>query len=366
MNNHLQFTRYLYVKDEVKYSLLIASLLNKKEEANFWMAELFYSEFYEELIELIWSIYYDFYYSKNTGFEKYLFNKFKELNKYDIDNYNTECYKIFYTCVQNLMIRPFSLDVFLLKKLSADFNEIKLKQETLKQETLKKEIQNALQQENYVFISSLILYNHDSINILKILITLFINYGLKLDEQKTIKEYIKMSKYHDKKTLLLARFANYVTIYKKMHIGKNIYLHINFESINMYNTNYTIKPYKVLPLACIYNIDNDNYHTIFNVKRKQEDLENAYRYNWLYYASFSPLWKKRITEFNGTIYNEERKVQFMCEEDEEQFYDKYGYEPDEQQIEVQNKSIQKIIKQRDIGSFYKEYKNNGFLIDFMV
>jgi hypothetical protein len=131
----------------------------------------------------------------------------------------------------------------------------------------------------------------------------------------------------------------------------------------MYNTNYTIKPYKVLPLACIYNIDNDNYHTIFNVKRKQEDLENAYRYNWLYYASFSPLWKKRIIEFNGTIYNEERKVQFMCEEDEEHFYNKYGYEPDEQKTEVQNKSIHKIIKQRDIGSFYKEYKNNGFLMN---
>ena len=327
------------------------------------MAELFYSEFYEELIELIWSIYYDFYYSKNTGFEKYLFNKFKELNKYDIDNYNTECYKIFYTCVQNMMIRPFSLDVFLLKKISEDSNEIKINHETLKQETLNQRIQNAIQQENYVYISSLILYNDDSINILKILITLFINYGLKLDEQKIIKEYVKMTKYYDKKMLLLTRFANYVTIYKKIHLGKNIYLHINFESIKMYNTNYIIKPYKILPLACIYNIDNDNYLSLFTLKREEENLENAYRYNWLYYASYSPLWKKRIIEFNGSIHNEERKVQFKCEEDEENFYNKYGYEPDEQKIEVQNKSIHKIIKQRDIGSFYKEYKNNGFLMN---
>ena len=41
MNYDLQFTRYLYEKDEVKLSLII-SILNKKEEAIFWAYELFY------------------------------------------------------------------------------------------------------------------------------------------------------------------------------------------------------------------------------------------------------------------------------------------------------------------------------------
>ena len=54
------FTRYLYEKDEVKMALLIA-ILNKTDDAIFWAYELYYSGFTDELIELLWKIYYDFY-----------------------------------------------------------------------------------------------------------------------------------------------------------------------------------------------------------------------------------------------------------------------------------------------------------------
>ena len=49
MTNELQFTRYLYEKDEVKVAL-ITSVLNKNcEEAQFWGYELYYSGFKKEL-----------------------------------------------------------------------------------------------------------------------------------------------------------------------------------------------------------------------------------------------------------------------------------------------------------------------------
>ena len=104
-----QFTRYLYEKDEVKIALLI-SLLNKSDESIFWAYELFYSGFKDELIEWIWIIYYDFYYSKNPSFEKYLSNKLNNIT--DVTEY-----KLVAVIVNNLLVRPFSLDVFILRKI---------------------------------------------------------------------------------------------------------------------------------------------------------------------------------------------------------------------------------------------------------
>ena len=50
MNQEIQFTRYLYEKDEVKLALIL-SILNKKEErAEFWAYELYYSGFEQEII----------------------------------------------------------------------------------------------------------------------------------------------------------------------------------------------------------------------------------------------------------------------------------------------------------------------------
>ena len=69
IENELQFTRYLYEKDEVKISLIM-SILNKKDDAIFWAYELYYSGFQNELVDLFWSLYYDFYYTLNPSFEK--------------------------------------------------------------------------------------------------------------------------------------------------------------------------------------------------------------------------------------------------------------------------------------------------------
>jgi len=372
----MEFTRYLYAKDEVEYSFTI-SLLNKKEEANFWAFELLYSGFKEELIELIWTTYYDFYYSKNPGYEKYLLTKFKEIDKCstldsDINTEcNIECSKIFYTIISNMMIRPCSLDVFILKKnvLDGVYHGPPIEMNA----NIKQIIKDAISKDDHILVSHIILHysnnainsDKDNISILKILISIFIDKGLFLDESKILKEYNKMVKIHnDPKTLLLSRYANYTSVSKRMNQGKNIYLRIDFDTINMYNQTYSSeKPFKILSKACIYNIDNNNYLSLFTLKRETENIENAYKYNWLYHASFAPIWKKRIEEYKGLIDSKERKVIFETDELEEDFYNKYGYEPDEQCAETQNKSIQKIVSQRTWSSFYAEHKNNGFLMN---
>ncbi len=42
MNEHFQFTRYMYEKSEVEIALIIA-ILNKTDDALFWAYELYYS-----------------------------------------------------------------------------------------------------------------------------------------------------------------------------------------------------------------------------------------------------------------------------------------------------------------------------------
>jgi hypothetical protein len=75
-------------------------------------------------------------------------------------------------------------------------------------------------------------------------------------------------------------------------------------------------------------------------------LLEEHRDNWLYYASFAPIWQERIQIFGGII-DHEKKTVFFSEEDMdedgdtpyEQFYLRYGYELDEQTSKIQSARI---------------------------
>jgi hypothetical protein len=361
--DNFQFTRYLYEKDEVKISLLI-SLLNKSDESVFWAYELFYSGFRDELIEWIWIIYYDFYYVKNPSFEKYLSNKLNNVTDVLED-------KLIATIISNLIIRPFSLDLFVLRKIT--LNETIVCEDN---DICKNKLEVALCDKNYLKITSVILNKIDNkfcVEILKSIITFFINHhNLKIDEKKEIKEYKKNTKTNNKKIVLLSRIIHYFSILKNVKFGKKLYVHVDEEDIIMYETiesvleNNKFLPYKILSNACIYNIDSKNYLSLFHLKRDKYDIQLAYRDNWVYYASYSPLWKKRILKYNGVINNKERKITFLNEDDEELFYNEFGYEPDEQKLEVQQKVIQPIKKERNWVSFYEEHKNNCIIINDII
>jgi hypothetical protein len=59
----------------------------------------------------------------------------------------------------------------------------------------------------------------------------------------------------------------------------------------------------------------------------------------LYYASFSPVWFGRIDRYNGRVNNELKTVTFENDEDQDEFYDEFGYEPDEQPKDILDKWI---------------------------
>jgi hypothetical protein len=94
---------------------LLASLLNKKDDALFWAYELYYSGFVYELFETLFKIYYDFYATLNEGFESYLLKKTKDvLKKYNNQNRDDRCVG---SIIKNFLNRPFNTDVFMLQNM---------------------------------------------------------------------------------------------------------------------------------------------------------------------------------------------------------------------------------------------------------
>ena len=99
------------------------------------------------------------------------------------------------------------------------------------------------------------------------------------------------------------------------------------------------KAYKVLSEACKYPL-RKNIVKLFETFIPP-NVKELYWYHWLYYASRSPVWQSRINQYNGKINHENLSVDFADEDEEKmvEFYSLWGYEPDEQPLEVQNNNL---------------------------
>ena len=75
----VNLTRYLYIFDEVALSF-IESILKKSSlnECYFWISELYLSGFHKQTWELLWFIYFDFYFINNPHFTSFLQKKNKD------------------------------------------------------------------------------------------------------------------------------------------------------------------------------------------------------------------------------------------------------------------------------------------------
>ncbi len=360
MNKEIQFTRYLYEKDEVKMALILCILNKKEDEAIFWAYEIYYSGFQSELADLFWSLYYDFYYTLNPSFEKYLQTKLKKNLALDMDSVN-----YISMIVNNFMIRPHNMDIFMLKQIVdiCEFDKTDIQDYITSPgnnlEVMRREMMSALKTKDFMILASLILKDIIDEHIpdaFKVGLDYFVN---ELKVNKPSLEYDKKSS--NKRVILLCKIVHCFTVLANKKLGKNLYVHVEPEEVVLYETiqcGKDVTPRKILPLAKNYAIDSDNYLSLFDLKREKQDIKTAYYYNWLYYASFSPLWKSRILKCNGVIDVENRKVLFD-DDDIDEFYDDYGYEPDEQTLEVENKTIQDIRNERNWQTFYKEHNING-------
>ena len=349
------FTRYLYIKDEVKMALLIA-ILNKSDDAIFWAYELLYSGFKNELFALIWKIYYDFFASLNPSFASYLMKKQTE----NEDRFVS-------AIIQDLLIRSFNTDIFMMRKICQLFE---VDYDILETENnIYEKLDQWLNSEDYRSMAYFILNDKKEIlsgmEIYKYVLTR----SKQTNPKRLIKEYLNATEtckhIVSPKIILLAHIMSLVSKEKNMIGKKNFYVIVKPEEVVQYETIETsedIRPYKILRNGCICGINDHQFLNLFMLERRNtKNLSETYNTKWLYHASFSPIWFERIQMYKGYVNYEKQQVQFVSDYWEEEFHNRYNYEPDEQPLIVKMKTISDFDCENNWLQFYEKYKKNGLI-----
>lgn len=253
----LTFTRYLYPKNDVKQSLLIALLERESKEALFWAYELYYSGFEEDTFAYLVNIYESFYKSENPELETSLFSK----------GLTVDC--LIGSIIMTLCSRNYQICYFLEEYKS-------IKQPKIVHKPLK--------------------------------------FRFAIDfKEADLKDYITVIPEREKTRFYLGR-------------------------------------------VCLYPIRRQ-YNTVFETSC--DDYANELWYQWLYFASNSPVWLDRIEDFGGQVNDEKKAIDFPNDDLFEAFYEHWGLEPDEQPIELQEKLIGNWSIQLSMENFCEKYGGAG-------
>jgi len=118
------------------------------------------------------------------------------------------------------------------------------------------------------------------------------------------------------------------------------YIHDNYKDY-IDKLNNVIEPrYKTLPTHRHWGI-NTNIGC-FNLARNSLNnltISEVLWYHWEYYSYSCPLWKERFDKYNIIVDHVKKSIVFKDIDQEEEFYEKYYYEPGEQTQETQDCSI---------------------------
>ena len=137
--------------------------------------------------------------------------------------------------------------------------------------------------------------------------------------------------------------------------GKNVYIVPNasdwtdHETIDVVNpatrhqktSQQITDPEKVLAAARMFGVaDGGAMSRLFRTRWTDGNWTiDDYRLRWLYYASASPVWLRRISSFSGTVCHSSREVKFADDAQLDAFSDRFEYSPDEQSLANQMMSI---------------------------
>lgn len=301
-------TRYIYEKENLKYSILLALLNKDREQVKFWVYELYYSGFKTETFHLLWDFYYKLYYISYPNMEKFM----KAQTLLWISNKLNDC--IVGTIAESLAIRDPCIDTYFIieNKKRLSYN-----------------ISNAIVQEigkiKKCFIKKDCFVNLENLGIL---CEKNVKTKKKIDFTKNVFLELEMLDIEILKTASISIILD--TFVKKpvIKMRKNIYIIQQPHDIKQYKIKPAIKHrgYKIPPRECQYQLQ-------INPNGNKFDYPDYY--NWVYYASFSPLWQKRIERHNGVILHEQKIVHFENEDHEVAFYNYFNLEPDEQSLEIE-------------------------------
>ena len=324
----LTFTRYLYNADEVVLTLIECLLKqNSLEECYYWLYEYYKTGYVEESWQLLYKIYYDFYMLKNPKMEDKINNKYlKWKEKKDI--------QFVLWIVKNLFRLDSCYTIFLLRVYHSNRNT----------EVLRKTISNPIYKDKNEIMLATAIKEKKRISI---------SYYLKRvkDDRKLFvinscfDEKINLNdNYSDNYHYLLAKLVDKFKITPKKKVYYKMVMKKEIENVLESDVNCRNNGkhedvsyvYKTLKTHRIYGISSNI--GCFKLEREDKDLNHCFWYHWEYYAYKSPLWKERFNKYKIKVSDKKQLIEFDNEDDYEKFYEEYGYEPDEQSEEVQQKS----------------------------
>ncbi len=342
---HPVLTRYLYHRDEVSHSLLTCLLLKPSfKESLFWASEIYYSGYHKDIWELLWKIYYDFFAIRNPKFEKKIKRAYKKWKKES----NIEQLIIVINLLYHSSTSTFTVfHLRILKSITPTSIYLGRTPKWLASLKLSKKERNfirSIHKKNLVDIS----YYFSQIStdlsrcyeILRQYFTSVKDYSLK----KNCYEGIP---YTDKRHILLTLIC-YLMMETEEEIAQirkiALVRRLDKDSIEFFqSTNEMVEPaWKTLPKRRLYTIAE--WVGAFPLERRDDNIEwnKILWYHWEYYARKCPLWKERFDKYNVCFNDKTKKPEFPNDDLLEEFYEKYGLEPDEQSRECQEKSLCKL------------------------
>lgn len=113
---------------------------------------------------------------------------------------------------------------------------------------------------------------------------------------------------------------------------RRIYIMTRLHDIEQFCT--TLPDVDTLKTKCVYRVDLDHCASMDGADLEIEvpTLTLEHQINWLKYCVETPYWLDCFSAYNGRVVNGD--VVFESEQDMEEFYEHYGYDPDEQPNDV--------------------------------
>jgi hypothetical protein len=344
-------TRYLYIFDEVAISF-ITCLLKKKslQECYYWLSELYYSGYIEQTWNLLWFVYYDFYYLGNQMFQIFINKKYVI---YDL--------KSMMTIVKNLFRMEATSNIFITRQYHLHIKEIghifrgKKPAWIIDYPLRYQPLFRYINKKNYHYAVSCLPDNIDD----ELYDSIKIYFKLTEDEINSSKKHVNESQYFNKIHILWAIICSHIfpeyqinnqkknTIYISCSDSEyNDIVHHNEEPIplsksgnsQIYNTLQIKRKYAIYTNCGGFHLMRDTFNDDNNINNI-DIMKRIIWYQWEYYAYDCPLWKERFNMYDIIIDSDKNKITFHDDDELEIFYSQFGYYPDEQSSETMNKSI---------------------------
>ena len=315
---NMVFTRYLYIEHDVGQALATNILLKNKQKAHFWTEELFQSELIDTLVSVLWNIYFTYYFELNPEFYNYLLKQTKIIRtNVAAESTKAETEAAFHNIVANLLIRPRSVTV--LRAVFSDPTD-------------------PTDPATFLETSNIAPTNRKKIT------TLFHNLDkLRANTTKVAGGTVGVAEDVEQhaRTALLHAYTNKHKMVNKLFVT---YEHTPTHSDNNNNDKDT---HASMSEELSYTSDNPTDTTTPIIHGASECVLDAYRRNWIFYASRSPLWRKRIELYGGNVIDNDTDtdtdtgghVNWTDDDLFEEFHQLYGYDTDEQPIELTRRNL---------------------------